>query len=173
MEGFWDCENGFFYGIPYCAPRAVKLNPLEKSLSEIGPDLGGGAYKWLCGVRANNGKIYCAPFNAISIFSILIPTMAQWNHLIMSSCQRPVITCGQQGHFQLTKTFTTCHPMPVGSRDWILTMTHSPVSGMIYERKGGSTVERWWEMMISCTAYLLVQNALSSLTRPILTPHLL
>jgi hypothetical protein len=63
-KDFVDCENGFFYGIPYCAPRAVKLNPPHKSLTEIGPDLGKGGCKWLCGVRANNGKIYCAPFNA-------------------------------------------------------------------------------------------------------------
>jgi outer membrane protein assembly factor BamB len=70
IEGYWkwsefvDGENGFFYGIPCDARHVVKFNPLDKSLTEIGPDLGEGGHKWLCGVRAKNGSIYCAPFQA-------------------------------------------------------------------------------------------------------------
>ena len=37
---FVDGEDGFFYGIPYNARRVVKFNPLDKSFTEIGPDLG-------------------------------------------------------------------------------------------------------------------------------------
>jgi len=40
----------------------IKFNPLDKSLTEIGPDLGEGRWKWMCGVRANTGDIYCVPF---------------------------------------------------------------------------------------------------------------
>ena len=49
MEGdhkwwdFVDGKNGFFYGIPFSARRVVKFNPLDKSLTEIGPGLGEGA----------------------------------------------------------------------------------------------------------------------------------
>jgi len=57
-----DGGDGFFYGIPNCASRVVKFNPLDKSLTEIGPDLGEGEWKWMCGVRANTGSIYCAPY---------------------------------------------------------------------------------------------------------------
>jgi hypothetical protein len=38
-SSFVDGEDGFFYGIPYYARRVVKFNPLDKSLTEIGPDL--------------------------------------------------------------------------------------------------------------------------------------
>ena len=67
---FVDGGDGFFYGIPYFARRVVKFNPLDKSLTEIGPDLGEGGMKWKCGVRANTGSIYCAPFNARYILKI-------------------------------------------------------------------------------------------------------
>jgi hypothetical protein len=58
------------YGIPSHARRVVKFNPLDKSLTEIGPDLGDIGYKWLCGVRANNSSIYCAPFWSNRILKI-------------------------------------------------------------------------------------------------------
>jgi hypothetical protein len=67
---FVDGEDGFFYGIPYNARRVVKFNPLDKSLTEIGPDLGKGGCKWQCGVRANTGDIYCAPFCSDHILKI-------------------------------------------------------------------------------------------------------
>ena len=45
---FVDGKDGFFYGIPCNARRVVKFNPLDKSLTEIGPDLGEGGIgmKW-------------------------------------------------------------------------------------------------------------------------------
>ena len=67
---FVDGGDGLLYGIPYSARRVVKFNPLDKSLTEIGPDLGDGRYKWRCGVRDNNGNIYCAPFHADHILKI-------------------------------------------------------------------------------------------------------
>jgi outer membrane protein assembly factor BamB len=67
---FVDGEDGFFYGIPCDARRVVKFNPVDKSLTEIGPDLGDGEMKWRCGVRANNGRIYCAPFCCNRILQI-------------------------------------------------------------------------------------------------------
>ena len=76
MEGdhkwwdFVDGKNGFFYGIPFSARRVVKFNPLDKSLTEIGPDLGDREGKWICGVRATNGIIYCAPYCSEHILQI-------------------------------------------------------------------------------------------------------
>jgi hypothetical protein len=67
---FVDGKNGFFYGIPYNARRVVKFNPVDKSLTEIGPDLGEGEHKWWCGVLANTGSIYCAPYDAEHILKI-------------------------------------------------------------------------------------------------------
>jgi hypothetical protein len=67
---FVDGKNGFFYGIPCDARRVVKFNPLDKSLTEIGPDLGEGTFKWRCGVLANSSSIYCAPYNAV--FCVII-----------------------------------------------------------------------------------------------------
>jgi hypothetical protein len=69
-SAFVDGKNGFFYGIPYNARRVVKFNPLDKSLTEIGPDLGEGGHQWICGVRANTGDIYCAPCLAEHILKI-------------------------------------------------------------------------------------------------------
>ena len=67
---FVDGGDGFLYGIPCDAPRVVKFNPLDKSLTEIGPDFGEGGEKWLCGVLANTGSIYCAPGDADQILKI-------------------------------------------------------------------------------------------------------
>jgi outer membrane protein assembly factor BamB len=69
-SAFVDGKNGFFYGIPCDARRVVKFNPLDKSLTEIGPDLGEGTFKWRCGVLANSSSIYCAPYNADHILKI-------------------------------------------------------------------------------------------------------
>jgi hypothetical protein len=49
------------YGIPGSARRVVKFNPVDNSLTEIGPDLGEYGAKWYSGVLANNGCIYCIP----------------------------------------------------------------------------------------------------------------
>lgn len=58
VTGSDDC----IYGIPDGARRVVKFNPVDKSMTEIGPDLGGDdAEKWRGGVLAGNDCIYCAP----------------------------------------------------------------------------------------------------------------
>jgi hypothetical protein len=69
-SAFVDGGDGFLYGIPSNARRVVKFDPLNKSLTEIGPDLGEGGGKWSCGVLANNSSIYCAPFSADHILKI-------------------------------------------------------------------------------------------------------
>ena len=48
-SAFVDGGDGFFYGIPCNARRVVKFNPLDKLLTEIGPDFGEGRMKWMCG----------------------------------------------------------------------------------------------------------------------------
>jgi hypothetical protein len=57
VRGADDC----IYGIPGSARRVVKFNPVDNSLTEIGPDLGEYGAKWYSGVLANNGCIYCIP----------------------------------------------------------------------------------------------------------------
>jgi hypothetical protein len=69
-SSFVDGGDEFLYGIPYDARRVVKFNPLDKSLTEIGPDFGEGGAKWKRGVRANTGSIYCAPYNSNHILKI-------------------------------------------------------------------------------------------------------
>jgi hypothetical protein len=69
-SAFVDGGDGFFYGIPSSARRVVKFDPLDKSLTEIGPDFGGGGGKWMCGVLANNRCIYCAPYWADHVLKI-------------------------------------------------------------------------------------------------------
>jgi hypothetical protein len=39
-SAFVDGGDGFLYGIPSNARRVVKFDPLDKSMTEIGPDLG-------------------------------------------------------------------------------------------------------------------------------------
>jgi len=36
----------------------------------MGPDFGDGGAKWLCGIRANTGSIYCAPYCSNRILKI-------------------------------------------------------------------------------------------------------
>jgi hypothetical protein len=69
-SAFVDGGDGFLYGIPFNAHRVVKFNPLDKSFTEIGPDLGEVGGKWMCGVLANNSSIYCAPHRADHILKI-------------------------------------------------------------------------------------------------------
>jgi hypothetical protein len=69
-KDFVDGGDGFFYGIPCDARRVVQFDPLDKSFTEIGPDFGGRDNKWMCGVRANTGSIYCAPYCAQHILKI-------------------------------------------------------------------------------------------------------
>ena len=69
-SSFVDGGDGFFYGIPFDARRVVKFDPLDKSLTEIGPDFGGSGSKWRCGVLANTGSIYCAPYGTDHMLKI-------------------------------------------------------------------------------------------------------
>ena len=60
--------NGSVYGIPYCAGRVAKFNPVNKSMTRIRPDFGddgdGDDYdgdKWCRGAMSDTGIIYCPP----------------------------------------------------------------------------------------------------------------
>ena len=52
--------NGFIYGIPFQARRVIKFNPVDKSMTHIGPDFGEGL-KWTNGAITGDGVIYCFP----------------------------------------------------------------------------------------------------------------
>ena len=56
-----DGGNGCFYGIPFRARRVVEFNVEDKSIKEIGPDLGYYRMKYRNGFKASNGSIYCIP----------------------------------------------------------------------------------------------------------------
>ena len=58
---FVDGGNGCFYGIPCRAHRVVEFNVEDKSIKEIGPDLGYRVDKYRNGIKAHNGSIYCMP----------------------------------------------------------------------------------------------------------------
>mmetsp|Transcript_18930 Transcript_18930/g.28776 ORF Transcript_18930/g.28776 Transcript_18930/m.28776 type:complete len:113 (+) Transcript_18930:190-528(+) len=60
----------FVFRIPYNARRVVKFNPVDKSLTETGPEQGYVVAKWRSGVLANNSRIYCAPACAEHILKI-------------------------------------------------------------------------------------------------------
>ena len=56
--------NGSVYGIPYIGRRVSKLNPIDKSITEIGPDFRNNAWniwKWIGGAITDSGIIYCPP----------------------------------------------------------------------------------------------------------------
>ena len=55
MEG----ADGSLYGIPLSARRVVKFNPVDTSITHIGPDFGPGWFKWMRGAMTENGVIYC------------------------------------------------------------------------------------------------------------------
>ena len=56
--------NGSIYGIPFRARRVAKLNPLDKSIAEIGPAFGEGI-KWHGGAMTDSGVIYCPPYDNV------------------------------------------------------------------------------------------------------------
>ena len=53
-------NNGSVYCIPFRARQVAKFNPVDKSMTHIGPDLGDG-FKWGRGAMTGNGIIYCVP----------------------------------------------------------------------------------------------------------------
>ena len=69
-EGTLAAPNGSVYGIPSAARRVAKFNPVDKSMTDIGPDFGvgydGDDFKWNKGAMTENGVIYCPPLNSLS-----------------------------------------------------------------------------------------------------------
>jgi len=70
-------SDNCIYGIPYRARRVVKFDPIDKSLTEIGPNLG-DRRAWHCGGLANNGCIYC------------LPVLSHWNALKINTANGTV-----------------------------------------------------------------------------------
>ena len=42
----------------------IKFNPVDKSITTIGPDLGDDDHKWYGGAMTGSGVIYCPPNNS-------------------------------------------------------------------------------------------------------------
>ena len=57
----WKKARRSIYVIPWDARRDVKLNPVDKSITHIGPDFGDDEGKWYRGAMTDNGVIYCPP----------------------------------------------------------------------------------------------------------------
>ena len=60
-NGLVAAPNGSLYGIPLRARRVIKFNPIDKSITEIGPDFGDDGRKWRRGAMTDSGIIYCIP----------------------------------------------------------------------------------------------------------------
>ena len=58
---FVDGGNGCFYGIPSSSRRVLQFKRRDKSIKEVGPDLGKKGWKYVLGIKANDGCIYCMP----------------------------------------------------------------------------------------------------------------
>ena len=59
------CNNGYLYGIPSHARQVAKFNPVDKSITYIGPDLGDDDRKWWNGgTMTDSGIIYCVPYDS-------------------------------------------------------------------------------------------------------------
>ena len=74
IKGKWsdfvDGGNGCLYGIPHNARRVLQFTVEDKSVIEIGPDLGEKQHKYINGIKARNGSIYCLPDEAKYILKI-------------------------------------------------------------------------------------------------------
>ena len=57
--------NGSVYGIPFNARRVSKFNPVNKSMTHIGPDFVGRS-QWISGAMSDRGIIYCPPYGGDS-----------------------------------------------------------------------------------------------------------
>ena len=58
--------NGYLYGISEIDTRQVaKFNPIDKSMTRIGSDLGSGRTKWHKGAMTGSGIIYCPPIGSL------------------------------------------------------------------------------------------------------------
>ena len=53
-------NNGYLYGVPFHARQVAKFNPVHKSITYIGPDLGGARVKWFKGAITDSGVILCS-----------------------------------------------------------------------------------------------------------------
>ena len=119
------------HSLLYFARRVVKFNPLGKLLTEIGPDLGEGKEKWHCGVLANNGRIYCAPFCSNHILKI-DPIQGTVETLDNVELPETAVRCLWASGALATDN--CIYYMPNHARRIMRLnpiMTHSPVSGMI------------------------------------------
>ena len=65
-------EHGMLsiYFPPYDHDRVLKFNPITQKISLIGNSHGNEPWKWVSGVLASDGIIYCVPFNAKHILQI-------------------------------------------------------------------------------------------------------
>ena len=68
-KGTLAAPNSSIYGIPFDARRVMKVDPVNKSITHIGPDLG-DELKWCDGAITDSCVIYCVPIDDRGILKI-------------------------------------------------------------------------------------------------------
>ena len=85
-------------------------------MKQIGPDLGGGLFKWNDGVMADSGVIYCIPFKSDKVLKIDTNVGDNNGNVISTYRRRAAVVNGIQEQDQkLTAAFIACRIMPVES----------------------------------------------------------
>ena len=132
------------YGIPLGARRVAKLNPIDKSITFIGPDFGDSRLKWWTGAITYNG-INCPQIVVASSRSIRTLILS---HNCISTFQKEKVEM-LLGHHVLSlvmDVFTSCHITLTEFWCWIqMTTMHCSVP-----EKAISCAECTW-IMVVCT----------------------
>ena len=140
--------NGFIYGIPLGARRVAKLNPIDKSITFIGPDFGDSRLKWWTGAITDNGIIYCPPCDSDSRGILKIDTNTDTQNCISTfQKERVEMLLGHHVLSLVMDVFTSCHITLTEFWCWIqMTTMHCSVP-----EKAISCPECTWKQMVVCT----------------------
>ena len=103
--------NGSLYGIPAYAPRVAKFNPVDNSMTQIGPELADDDdddCKWFGGAIKTAASFTVLHVTIVVAFSKLIRTLTRPQNWISSFFQNKVIVCGHQMLPLSMDAFTSC-----------------------------------------------------------------
>ena len=160
------------YGIPFFAGREAKFNPIDKSMTHIGPDFGNNEEKWERGAITDSGVIYCAPRFGRGILKIDTHTddVTELNvNLLPERGSFKWVSC------DVALDGCICF-MPTNARR---IMKLDPNNGdamssfaMTWEMDTTSTLERLLALTDVCMEYLIIQNASSNTIQSKTSHHL-
>ena len=104
-SGTLAAPNGSLYGIPLRAGRVAKFNPVDKSMTHIGPNFGAGA-KWNRGAMTDSGIILHVTI--VVAFSRLTRILTMSQSSIEIFFQNEVMLCGDHVLPLSMDAFTSC-----------------------------------------------------------------